>query len=100
MTALDVALDCLRRGWYVFPCRGKVPVEMGGYKIASNDEAKIREWWARYPTANIGIATGPSKLTVLDTDHGIRDEAHLREFLAAHDIPETFAVRTGRRPEF
>ncbi|MBZ5532712.1 MAG: bifunctional DNA primase/polymerase [Acidobacteriia bacterium] len=97
---LQIALSCIARGWHVFPCRGKVPMETGGYKNASEDEVKVREWWTRYPNANVGIAPGPSGLTVLDIDHGVRDEAHLREFLSAHDIPETFAVRTGRRPEF
>lgn len=103
MSFLDTALDCIRRGWYVFPCvpQDKVPVKgCAGYLDASSDEAVIRAWWSATPNANVGIAPGKSGMTVLDVDHGLRDEAHLREFLAAHDIPETFAVRTGRRPEF
>jgi hypothetical protein len=77
-----------------------LPLETGGYKTASCNEAKVRDWWARYPDANAAIAPGASGLTVLDVDHGIRDEAHLREWLAVHEIAETLAVRTGRRPEF
>ncbi|MCU1309806.1 MAG: hypothetical protein JWO20_931 [Candidatus Angelobacter sp.] len=103
MSLVDVAFSCIRRGWYVFPCvpGDKMPIKgCSGYLDAANEEGQARQWWERVPNANVGIAPGRSGLTVLDIDHGIRDEAHLRQFLAAHDIPETFAVRTGRRPEF
>jgi hypothetical protein len=97
---LDIALNCAARGWYVFPCSGKVPLHKGGYQNASKAEGDVQKWWAKTPDANVAIAPGLSGLTILDIDHGIRDESHLREFLSAHDIPVTFAVRTGRRPEF
>lgn len=52
--------------WYaarrlsVFPCRprGKEPLVPGGFRAATADLAAIREWWRRWPAANIGIPTG------------------------------------------
>ena len=72
-TLLDYALDCVRRGWFVFPCypRKKAPageVVPGGFKDASNDEATIRSWWARNPNYNPAIDLGRSNLVVYDFD--------------------------------
>jgi hypothetical protein len=36
---------------------------------ATTDEAKIRAWWRKWPSANIGVATGPSGLLVVDVDN-------------------------------
>jgi hypothetical protein len=102
MTMLEIALVCLSRGWHVFPCwpQTKDPLTHHAHKDASNDEARVRVWWARTPEANIAIAPGPSGLTVLDVDTGLTDEDSLRIFCEAYNIPETFAVRTGKRPQY
>ena len=100
---LEIALSCIRRGWYTFPCvpKDKVPVKgCSGYLDATLDEAQVREWWAHTPNANVPIATGKSGLVVLDVDTGLESEEDLRAFMSAHDLPETFAVRTGSRPKF
>src|SRR5208282_1614293 len=99
---MEIALSCIRRGWYVFPCwpETKDPLTKHAYNDASNDEAQIREWWTRWPDANIAIAPGASGLTVCDIDTGLTDEESLREFMAKHDIPETLTVRTGKRPQY
>jgi hypothetical protein len=100
---LDTALDCLKRGWYVFPCvpADKDPIkDVPGYLAGSDSEEHIRAWWTREPNANPAIATGKSGLDVLDIDKGLTDEASLRAFMATHNLPETFAVRTGSRPAF
>ena len=99
---LDVALNCIARGWYVFPCkpRDKEPLNKGAYKHATLDEARVRDWWARTPEANVGIAPGVSKLTVLDVDTGLADEQALHLFVSHYNLPITFAVRTGKRPDF
>ncbi|HEX4028936.1 MAG TPA: bifunctional DNA primase/polymerase [Terracidiphilus sp.] len=104
---LEIALDCIRRGWYTFPCapRTKIPrisKEDGGhgYKNATIDETQVRAWWEKWPDSNVPIATGASGLCVLDIDSGITDEAELRAWMAAHGLPDTYAVRTGRRPDF
>lgn len=83
---LSLALSYLARGWFLLPvyestadgvcsCRdgkrcqnvGKHPRLKPGYR-PSNDADQIKEWWGKWPNANIGIATGPSKLIVLDID--------------------------------
>ena len=97
---LRVALDCVRHGWFIFPCvpGDKVPIKgVSGYLDASNDEARVRAWWEREPRANIAMSPGKSGKVVLDVDHGLTCEDDLRAFMAAHDLPETYAVHTGAR---
>jgi Bifunctional DNA primase/polymerase, N-terminal/AAA domain len=100
VSMLDKALAALARGWYVFPCNGKIPIEEGGFKTASNNEARVREWWTAYPKANPGVWPGGSLFTSVDIDTGLTNEASLREFCARYGLPETFALRTGKRPQF
>ncbi len=105
MRLMEIALDCIRRGWYVFPCKPKTKAPHGGlaprgFKDASNDEAVIRQWWAACPDANVAIATGPSGLCVVDVDHGIKDVVDLVRWMTERGLPPTYWVRTGRRPEF
>jgi hypothetical protein len=94
MTPLvDIALMCLKRGWFVFPCypRSKAPageVVPHGWKEASNDEAQIRAWWARNPNYNPAIALEQSGLVVYDFD----------EIAPFPNLPPTFTVKTGRVP--
>ncbi len=112
-TFLDLAHDCVRRGWHVFPCflpgetdakgnvkDGKEPRYEGAYKDATLDEAQVRAWAAKTPNANVGIAPGRCGKIVVDVDTGLACEDDLRAFCVRYDIPETYAVRTGRRPEF
>ncbi len=108
-TMLEVALDCLRRGWFVFPVKSPSMVDSDGKgaqltahgeNSASNNEAQIRRWWAKWPTANVAIAVDISGLTVTDCDHGLTDEESLRRFNVERGIPPTFTVRTGRRRDF
>lgn len=99
---IEVALDSVLRGWYVFPCwpKSKNPMTEHGFKDASNDEAQIRVWWEANPEANVAIATGASRLFVIDIDHGIQGLKDLQRWMDARGLPMTYAVRTGRRPEF
>lgn len=90
-TLLEHALDCVRRGWFVFPCypRSKAPagsVVPHGVLDASNDEAVVRSWWATNPNFNPAIALGPSGLVVYDFDS-------IKPF---ENLPPTFTVKTGR----
>lgn len=99
---LDVALDCIRRGWFVFPCvpRDKRPLAglaPRGFLDATNDEETVRRWWTAKPDANVGIATGASGLVVVDVDHGLTAHGDWPYWFAN---AATYAVRTGRRPEF
>ena len=96
---IEIALSCIGRGWYVFPCAPakKTPLVRNGFKDASIDPDQIHVWWQMYPKANVAIATGASGLTVLDIDHGLNNGDDLRLFMAAKGLPETYTVRTGRR---
>src|SRR4051812_30233446 len=105
MTLLDAALACARRGWAVCPCtpggkaNGKATRYEGGYKHATSDEAQIEKWWSDHPVDNPAVAPGKSGITILDVDTGLTDEDSLRAFMRERNIPMTFAVRTGKRPQ-
>ena len=48
---------------------GKHPRLPNGLHGASQDPAQIRDWWRRWPKANVGIVTGrASGLVVIDVD--------------------------------
>lgn len=102
MTFLDTALDLASRGFHVFPLkpRDKMPAVAGGFKAATRDPEQIALWWKRNPDGNIGIACEASALCVVDCDHGL---TCYEDFIAWRDrngLPATYAVRSGRRPEF
>src|SRR5512133_695096 len=74
---------------------GKHPVTWHGVKEATTDPGRIAAWWAQYPDANIGIATGIA-FDVLDLD-GEDGVAAMREFIQEHglDLSQVPVVRTG-----
>jgi hypothetical protein len=108
---LKAAYQMTQRGWFVFPLqvRGKRPIK--GFtrweERATRDPEAIYTWWSEAPY-NIGIATGPSSLLVVDCDQSRGDTpppqwADAADGIAvlqrrAHDagqvIPDTFSVRT------
>jgi hypothetical protein len=58
---LEYALAYAREGFAVFPCKPrdkKPPLTAHGFIDATRDEAQIRQWWTRWPNANVAIATG------------------------------------------
>ena len=102
------------RGWAVLPLHsadpgccscgeagcespGKHPRTVHGVKDATTDERTVREWWVRWPQANVGIATGrASGLVVLDVDRARGGQASL-ELLRAEcpDLQKAPTVETG-----
>ncbi len=106
---LECALGYAQLGWYVFPCHsvkdskcscgknncgdaGKHPRTLHGFKDATTNEVVIREWWTRWPDANIGVATGPiSGILVLDLDAKHNRTSKNLGF----PIPPTVSARTG-----
>lgn len=81
----------------------KHPRTLHGLKDASTDADVVREWWRRWPTANIGVRTGtPGGLVVVDLD-SLEAEIRLAELAgcarSALVDPTAFGglvVRTGR----
>jgi hypothetical protein len=65
---LSTALTQARAGIPVFPCHanGNKPLVVGGFKAATADEERIREWWRRWPDANVAMPTGIGTFDVLD----------------------------------
>ncbi|MER6631118.1 bifunctional DNA primase/polymerase [Streptomyces sp. NPDC000987] len=119
---LRAALDAAERGWHVFPLRpgSKVPALHGektctrtgpcehGHRKweqrATTDPGRIRAAWSRAPF-NVGIATGPAGLLVIDLDvpkdkgssdapGGAASFGALCE-RAGHAVPDTYRVRTA-----
>jgi hypothetical protein len=99
---LTAAMGKAQKGVPVFPCvpRNKNPITGHGFKDATTDKKIIREWWTKYPDANIAIPTGElSGPFVLDVDmgNGKDGEGTLAKLIAEHGpLPTTLEVRTPR----
>lgn len=96
------------RGMCVFPLRPgtKIPAVRRDWEgCATTDVGQIERWWMRAPY-NIGVATGPSRLLVIDLDAPKRsdsDRRHGRQVLAElardeHEVVprDTLTVVTAR----
>jgi hypothetical protein len=76
------------------PDPGKHPRLSGWRTLASADPLQVRGWWARWPAANVGLATGV-RFDVLDVD-GPEGEAELRALIQAAAVPRGGPLaRTG-----
>lgn len=105
ISLLPVALACIRRSWFVFPCVPKTKKPLAGlvprgFLDASNDEETVRRWWTAKADANVGVACGKSRLAVLDCDNGNETVHDFRAWMDLEDIHPTYTVRTGRRTCF
>lgn len=70
-TLLDYALSyAMTFGWHIFPLRpcSKEPFSGIGVYQATTDTDQIRQWWTRWPDANIGLHCGPAGVLALDLD--------------------------------
>ena len=101
---LQAALQYASHGWRIFPCapRQKVPLTAHGVKDASTDEQQIRQWWAKWPDANVALACGPaSGVYVVDIDVSASGTPNgwqsLEQFARdGHALPETIRQDTPR----
>ncbi|MFE3497565.1 bifunctional DNA primase/polymerase [Streptomyces sp. NPDC059175] len=114
---LTAALDAASRGWHVFPLipGAKRPAVRDWETRATVDRERITRCWTHAPY-NVGIATGPSGLIVIDLDtpkgpddtppaewaaHGVTDGADVLALLCErHGQPspaDTYTVRTWSR---
>lgn len=68
---LGAALEYASRGWPIFPCRtDKSPYTAHGVLESSTDTQKVRDWWTRWPGANIGLDCAGAGFAVVDLDPG------------------------------
>ncbi|MEY8042622.1 bifunctional DNA primase/polymerase [Saccharopolyspora cebuensis] len=81
---MRAALEAVQAGHAVFPLcpRSKKPAVGDWESAATREDDQIRNWWSARPY-NVGIATGPSGLHVLDLDDG-RGHAPPPEWPDAH----------------
>ena len=82
------ALWYARSGWPVFPLKPgeKVPATRNGFRDATRDSDKIREWWSSQEF-NIGIPTGPETFDCIDID-GEAGMKSLLQLESDNHIPE------------
>src|SRR5579862_1508260 len=93
---LRQALAYAKRGWRVFPCKGKRPLIKDWPDEATTDEDRITQWWTDNPEGSGGIVAGKnSGLLVRDVDprNGGDDTLRKKDF----DLPPTPTVKTGGR---
>jgi hypothetical protein len=88
---LEFALKYAAAGFHVFPvkARGKIPLTPNGSHDATTVETTIREWWAKWPDANIGMTLGG--LVVVDIDPRNGGDAQA----LPHPLPDTCFAKTG-----
>lgn len=93
-TYLDRVLR-VSKAWRIFPCKDKRPLTPHGLKDATKDPDIIREWWEKWPDAQVGVPVGMNTGTfVLDVDrpNGPATLAALEKMYG--QIPETCKART------
>ena len=82
----------------VFPVRsgGKTPAVRGWQHVATQDRAQLRRWF-RAQRWNVGIATGPSRLLVIDLDdgHGHAPPPRWRSARHGRDVFTRLAAEAG-----
>jgi len=102
---IDYAIEYSNRGWSVFPLKAKdkTPLTQNGCKDATTNQDIIKDWWSKWPNANIGIATGQvSKgLIVIDLDideeKGLNGVDSLDEWSQENGcFPQSWQTVTGR----
>lgn len=79
-------------GWWLFPCRGKQPATVHGYKDATRDPALLAAWFDREHAPNLGVDCGRSGIVVVDVD---RVESLGVLFAAGGLLPRTLTSLTG-----
>lgn len=75
------------------PSPAKHPMTPQGFHDASADEEQVKAWWAKWPTANIGVPTG-EEFDVVDIDGAAQAWT---EFTAIHKVPEHYGVAMSGR---
>jgi hypothetical protein len=106
---LDAALELAARGIPVFPCRpddelvdgelykAKSPRTPRGFKDATTDPLRIRQWWTRHPYSLIGTPTG-DQFVVIDVDlQHVEAQKWLEDNRARLPLTRAHYTRSGGR---
>jgi hypothetical protein len=96
---IDDALELYDQGFCVFPLKpnSKIPLISAWDEWAADaDRDMVEAMWKKYPHSNIGVATGPSDLLVLDVDNkGKKNGTHsLMELTIFNEVVPTYSVST------
>ena len=96
---LSAALTAAQAGMQVFPVQphGKIPAVRQWEQAATTDPDAVTAWWQVRPY-NIGIATGPSGLVVvdLDTARGAVPPPRWTGARGGHDVLRAVAAEAGQ----
>lgn len=88
-TPLDFALAYAAAGFRVIPVTGKIPLVEHGAHDSSAHEATLRQWWQRWPAANIGLNLDGLVAVDVDPRNGGAVDALRRP------LPDTCYAKTG-----
>ena len=93
----DVSSGACSCGKAECPSAGKHPRPNKWQEEATDDASTVARWAARWPRANVGIATGEaSGFFVLDVDPDNGGDETLARLIEEHgELPETAEQRTG-----
>ena len=96
---LKSALQLADSGLPVFPVEpnGKRPFShlvKHGFKDATTEEVKIRDWWRTLPSANVGVVTGDVFVVDIDVKGEADGIARWNELAEGREVPATRTVRT------
>lgn len=95
------AEDALNRGFAILTCEPHDKAPWAKYSPhAVNSSTRVPEValaaWNEGQEANYGVGCGPSNITVVDCDHGLKSFEEFELWREKHGIPETFTVVSGR----
>jgi hypothetical protein len=111
---MQAALGYAARRLHVFPCAwieagacsckepdcdspGKHPLTSRGLLDATANAAEVRDFWRKFPKANIAIRTGAeSGIVALDVDEVDRAKPELKKLLPGYDFKNVPSQRTGK----
>lgn len=91
---IQAALRYASKGWRVFPVEpgGKRPLVKSWKDVATTDPQTIRDWWTRWPDANIGWEPESNGLCVIDID---KRKPHFdQDRFDALGLPPTLIIQT------
>ena len=95
-STLDFAFNYSQLGYAVFPCipNGKRPLTKHGLQDASSCPKQIKDWWQRWPLANLAVLP-PEDVLVLDFDDRTIAETWLQIYPELKQVPQTRTPRGG-----